>query len=101
MIIIAYQLQGWWTIILSTVKDQPYGINFKGILLNISWHTHQKNSNPYTFILQKLRNYPDVFYTHLLFASAIIQILSGVFLHRLSRIIKFNIKWVRLTTTYF
>ena len=46
----AYQLQGWWTMILSTVKYQTYGINIREIILKSSWHTHLKNSRSYTFI---------------------------------------------------
>ena len=44
------QVQGWWTIILSTVKYQTYGINIREIILKSSWHTHLKNSRSYTFI---------------------------------------------------
>ena len=42
----AYQVQGWWTMIISPLKDQLYGINFTEIILNSSWHTHLKYSKP-------------------------------------------------------
>ena len=48
-----YQVQGWWTMIISTVKSLPYGRNFIEILLTSSWHAHLKHSMPYTFILKK------------------------------------------------
>ena len=44
---------------------------------------------------------PDGFCTHIFFASAIILILSGIFLHRLSRIIKVELKLIRVPTTEF
>ena len=85
--------------ILSTVKFQPDGINVTEILLKSSWHTHLKYSKPYIFILQKLKNPPYGFCTPLFFASAIILIFGGLLLHRLSRILKFKINWLRVPIT--
>ena len=42
---------------------------------------------------------PDGFCTLLFFASATILIFVGIFLHRLSRLIKVNLKWIRLPKT--
>ena len=53
------------------------------------------------FILQKLKKPPDRFFTHLFFASAIILIFGGLFLHRLSRLLKFNLNWIRVPKTDF
>ena len=58
-----------------------------------------KNSETYTFILQKTKKPPDRFFTHILFVSTTILIVGGIFFHSLSRIIKFNIKWIRVPTT--
>ena len=82
-----------------SVKDQPYGIYFKEILPKSSWHTHLKHSNSYTFILQKVKNPPDGFYTHLFFSLSIILLFIVILLHRLSRIIKVKLKWLRATKT--
>ena len=60
-----------------------------------------KNSKPYTFILQKVIKPPNLSCTRLLFESEIILIFSGIFLHRLSRILKINIKWMRVKKDYF
>ena len=87
--------------IMIPVKSQPDGSNFREIILKISWHTQLKYSKPYTFILQKVKNLPDGLCTHLFFASSIILIFGDIFLHRLSRIIKVKIKWIRLPTTDF
>ena len=40
-------------------------------------------------------------FIHLFFESATILIFSGIFLHRLYRIPKFKIKWIRVPTTEF
>ena len=58
-------------------------------------HT-SKQFQPHMFILQKLKNPPNVFFTHLFFASAIIQIFSGLFLHRLYKLLRVNINWIRV-----
>ena len=55
----------------------------------------------YIFILQKRNKPQDGFCTHLLFASAIILIFDGIFLHRLSRILKIKLKWLRVSTADF
>ena len=59
-----------------------------------------KNSNPYIFILQKVKKPPDGFFTHIFFALSIILIFGGSFFHRISRILKVNINWIRVPTTY-
>ena len=56
MVFTAYQVQGWWTIIISPVKSQPDGINVREVLLNISWSTHLKHYNPCIFIYRKWRS---------------------------------------------
>ena len=48
-----------------------------------------------------MKNPPDEFCTHLFFASAIILIFGGLFLHILSRLIKFNTNCLRVPTTDF
>ena len=53
------------------------------------------------FILQKVKKPPNGFCTYLLFASAIILIFGGLFLHRISRIIKVKMNWIRVTTAEF
>ena len=40
LILTAYQVQGWWTMILSPVKYQTNVINVREIILKSSWHTH-------------------------------------------------------------
>ena len=50
LIFTAYQLQGWWTMILSPVKAQTDGINVTKYLPKRSWHIHLKHSKPYIFI---------------------------------------------------
>ena len=69
LILTAYQVHGWWTMILIPVKYQPDGSNVREIIFKISWHEHIKHSKPYTFILQKVNKPPDGFCTHLFFAS--------------------------------
>ena len=44
---------------------------------------------------------PDGFFIHLLFASETVQIFGGLFLHRISGILKVKLKWLRVPTTYF
>ena len=39
--------------------------------------------------------------THLFFVSSIILVFGGLFLHRLSRLLKVYIKWLRVPTTEF
>ena len=80
--------------ILIPVKAQPDGSNATKIILESSWHIHLNYSNPYLFILQKLKNPLDIFCNHHFFASAIILIYGGLFLHRLSRILKVKFNWI-------
>ena len=67
---------------------------------NIMAHT-PKHFNPYTFILQKMKNSPDGFCTYLFFYSKIILIFGGLFLHRTSRVLAVNLKWSRVPSTDF
>ena len=97
----AYQVQGWCNMIISPVKSQPYGSNVIKIMLKISWHTHLKHSKPQIFTLQKVKNPPDGFCTHLFFASSVILIFGGILLHRFFRLLKFNLKWIRVPTIDF
>ena len=99
LIFTAYQVQGWWTIILSPVKSQPDGRNVTEIIPKRSCPTHLKKSNPYMFILQTVTKPPYGFCTHLFFASGIILIFGGLFLHRISKIIKVKLNWLRVPTT--
>ena len=48
----------------------------------------------------KLKNPPCEFYTHLFFASAIILVFGGLFLHRIYMLIKANTIRIRLPKTY-
>ena len=82
--------------IIIPVKYQLYGRNVTEIILKISCHIHLKHSKPYMFVLPKLKNPPDGFFTHLFFASAIILIFGGLFLHRLSMLLKFNPNRIRV-----
>ena len=82
-------------------KYQPYGRNVIEILLKSSWNTHLKHSNPYTFILKKVKKPPYGFHTHLFFASEIILIFGGIFLHRISRLLKLKFKRIRVPQTEF
>ena len=99
MIFTAYQVHGWRTMITGPVKSQQYGRYVREILLKISWNTQLKHSKPCKIILQKVKKPPDGFYTCIFFASAIILIFGGLFLHRLSRLLKVNLKWIRVKTT--
>ena len=65
--------------IIGLLKAQPDGINVRNIILNISCNTHLKHYKIYTFILQKVKKPPDVFCTHLFFASERILIFVGIF----------------------
>ena len=87
--------------ILSLVKSQLDGNNVREIILQRLWHTQLKHSMSCTVILHKLKNPPDGFCTHLFFASSIILIFGGTFLYRISRILKVNLKWLRVQTTDF
>ena len=101
LVFTAYQLQGWWTMIISSVNAQSYGINVGDIIIKISWHTHLKHYMPYTFILQKVNKSPDGFCTHIFFALKMILIFGGIYLHILSRLLKVNLKLLKATNTYF
>ena len=46
-----------------------------------------------------LKKYPDGFCNHIFFASAIILIFGGLFLRRLSRLLKFKLGFLRVSTT--
>ena len=101
LIFTAYQIQWWCNMILIPVKISTRWYQFREILINISWHTYLKNSEPHTFILQKVKNPLDGFFIRLFFASAIILIFGGIFLHRISSLFKVKIKCIRVTKTYF
>ena len=74
--------------------------NLTEILLKSSCYTHLKHSKPYMFILKKLKKPPDgLFYSSLLCLSNYPNIWL-LFLHRISRLLKFNINWIRVPTTY-
>ena len=60
-----------------------------------------KYSDPCTFILQKVKKPPDGFWAHILFASKTVQISCGLFLHRIYRILKVKIKFLRVPSTDF
>ena len=49
----------------------------------------------------KVKNPPDGFCAHLIFALAIILIFRGLFLHTLYRLIKSKLNWLRVSTTDF
>ena len=87
--------------ILRPLKYQPYLSNVRSIPPQSSWHAHLKHFKPYTFILQKLKKPPDGFRYCLFFALEIIMIFGGLFLHRISRLIKGNLKLIRLSKTDF
>ena len=76
LIFTSYQVQGWWTMIMSPVKAKPDGSNVTEILLNSSWKTRLKYSKAYIFILQKVKTPSDGFCTHLFFVSEIILIFG-------------------------
>ena len=101
LVFTTYQVQGWWTMILIPVKYQPDDNNVREIILKSSSHTHLKYSKLYTLILQKVKKPPDEFFTNILFASEIILIFGGLFLHRLSRILKFKLKCLRMPKNDF
>ena len=87
--------------IISVVKYQPDGRNSTEIILNISWQTQLEHSKPYIFTLKTVNKPPDVFCTHILFASSIILIFGGLFSHRLYRILKVKSNFLRVPTTDF
>ena len=97
----AYQVQVWWTMILSPVKAQPDGSNVTEILIKISWDTHLKHSKPYIFILQTVKKPPYGFCTRLFFASSTILRFCGLFLHRIYRLLKVKLGCLRVSTTDF
>ena len=63
-------------------------------------HTPKKFQSIHIYFT-KVKKPPDGLCIHLLFASAIILIFSGIILHSLSRILKVNIKLLRVPTTEF
>ena len=63
-------------------------------------HTPKTFQDVHIF-LQKVKKPPDGFFNNIFFASAIILLFCGLFLHRLSRILKFKLKWVRAQKTDF
>ena len=65
--------------IIIPVKTQLYDSNAIEIPLKNSLHKHLKHSNPYTFILHKVKKPPDGFCDHLFFDSEIILIFGGLF----------------------
>ena len=87
--------------ILSTLKYQADGINVTEILVKRSWHTHMKHSKPYIFVLQKVKKPPDRFFNCLFFSSEIILISSGLFSHRLSRILIVKLNRIGVSSTAF
>ena len=82
-------------------SDQPYGKNVKEILLKISWHTHIKNPKPYPFIIQTMKKPLDGLCNHILFASTLILIFKGIFIHNISRILIIKLKLLRVPIVYF
>ena len=85
------------------VMDHDYksGINVIQILLKNSWHTHLKYYNTYTFIVQKENKPRYGFCTRLCLSTSIILIFVGIFLDRLSKIIKFKLNWIMVSTPDF
>ena len=79
LIFTVHKVQGWWTILLSSVNFQPNGSNATEIMLNSLCHIDLKHSKLYTFIWQKSKKHPDGFCTHLFFASEIILLFGGLF----------------------
>ena len=87
--------------ILIPLKYQLDGINAIKIIFKSSWHTHMKHYKPYTVILKTAKNPSYGFCAHILYASTIILIFSGLFLHRISRLLVVNLKWLRIPIVYF
>ena len=52
LIFTAYQVQGWWIMILSPVKYQQYGSNLIEIIPKSSWNTHL-NIPSHTYLFYK------------------------------------------------
>ena len=84
--------------ITSTLKSQPYDINVTEILLKSSWHT-PKTSQAIHIYSTKVKKPLYGFFTHLFYSSETIQIFCGLFVHDLSRIIKFKHNFQRVPTT--
>ena len=63
--------------------------------------THLKHSKTYKRFKTKVKKPPDRFCTHLFFASSVILIFGGILLHRFFRLLKFNLKWIRVPTIDF
>ena len=53
----------------------------------------------FTYILQKSKKPPGGLYNNLFFASETILIFGGLFLHRLSRLLKIKFNWIKVTKT--
>ena len=60
-----------------------------------------KTSQAIHVYFQKVKKPPDGFCNHLFFASVIILIFDGLFLHRISRLSKVKKNCIRITTTEF
>ena len=67
---------------------------------DIMAHTH-KTSQAMHIYFTKMKKPTDTFCTHLFFASAIILIFGGLFLHRIPRLLKVNLNLIRAPTTDF
>ena len=67
------------------------------------YHTAHTYKTPKALCVhpKNMMNPPDGFCTHLFLYLSIILIFSGLFIHMLSRIIKFKLKWLKVPTAYF
>ena len=63
--------------------------------------THTSKTRCLIHFFQKLKKFPDGFCTRLYFDSSIILLFCGSFLHRLYRLLKLKLKWLRVKTTEF
>ena len=86
--------------ILSPVKYQLNGRKLKKNPRRISWQTHLKHSKPYIFMYKERRS-PQMDF---LLISSLPQQSSYylvIFLHRLYRLLKAELNWIRVPTTEF
>ena len=72
----------------------------------INYYQYLKAHTPKTFqslhiYFIKVKNPPDGFCSRLLFASVVIIIFGGIFVHRLYRILKVQLKLIKVPTTDF
>ena len=89
---------GCWTIIIIPLKARLDGINVQNVLLKISWNTRKTFHAIHIYFLKREEASKWILYSSLLCLSNNHNIWWYI-LHRLSRLIKIGLKWIRVPKT--